>query len=655
MSGKITEQVIEEIRARVDIVELIGARVSLKKAGASFKGCCPFHNEKTPSFHVNPAKQFYHCFGCGESGDVFTFLMKQDGLSFTDAARALAERTGVVIEETHDGKDSARKLLYAINTELAAFYQRCLRQTQEAQAARDYLVKRKISEDAVEGFGIGYAPARPKNSILRWAEKHNFTPAQLAAAGVLRAPEGNASSDDFYDRFAGRLMFPIHDRPGRVVAFSGRLLDERRKAAKYVNSHETDIFTKGRVLFALDKASSHIVKHPHREAIICEGQIDVIRCHDSGFNTAVASQGTAFTKEHVRLLKRYADSVVLVFDGDSAGRKAALRTGALFLEEEMPVRVAVLPQGEDPDSILRDRGASAFSALLENAGSITAFQIRAFREDEPHPDSIDALNRITREVFETLAGCDGAVLRTRLLQEASELLHLPYSALEADLDKHRETARKRAAYAASFASAPASGQNSAGHVRTHDPEHNEGPLLDARASREPNEAATQPPSGCERSLCELLVEHEHDHALLGLVEEFLPEHMIEHPFATMLIRTLSEQRRTGDDLLARLHQTVEPGWMPLLEDLLTHKHKMLGAKEMTKEDAARDLITKIWIAAIKKRRGQIDPASTAENDAQRLNLSTLMKKLETLPWDSASMIMRGEIKNGLQAPDASDS
>ncbi|MDD4623728.1 MAG: CHC2 zinc finger domain-containing protein, partial [Kiritimatiellae bacterium] len=238
MSGRITEQVIEEIRARVDIVDLIGAHMTLKKSGSAFKGCCPFHNEKTPSFHVNQTKQFYHCFGCGESGDIFTFLMKQNGLSFTDAVRALAERAGVVIEEQHDGKTRARQLLYAINTELAAFYQRCLRQTREAQTARDYLAKRKISEAAIDGFGIGYAPARPKGSILRWAEKHKFTPEQLAAAGVLRAPEENAAPDDFYDRFAGRLMFPIHDRPGRVVAFSGRLLDERRKAAKYVNSHE---------------------------------------------------------------------------------------------------------------------------------------------------------------------------------------------------------------------------------------------------------------------------------------------------------------------------------------------------------------------------------------------------------------------------------
>jgi len=653
MSGRITERVIEEVRARIDIVDLIGAHVTLKKAGsASFKGCCPFHNEKTPSFHVNQTKQFYHCFGCGESGDIFAFLMKQSGQSFTEVVRTLAERVGVMIEEQRDGKSRTRQLLYAINTELAAFYQRCLKQTREAQTARDYLAKRKISAAVIESFGIGYAPSRPKNTILRWAEKHKFTPEQLAAAGVLRAPDEDAPPGDFYDRFAGRLMFPIHDRPGRVVAFSGRLLDERRKAAKYVNSHETDIFTKSRVLYALDKAAARIVKHPRREVIICEGQIDVIRCHDSGFDTAVAAQGTAFTKEHVLLLKRYADSAVLVFDGDNAGRKAALRTGALLLEQEIPVRVAALPKGEDPDSILRDRGPAFFRDLLENADSITAFQIKSFQDAEAQPDSIDAINRITRDVFETLSGCDGAVLRTRLLQEASELLHLPYSALEQDLEKYREAERQRAAQAAAFKS---QAQGSAAISPSgSDPQDGSQPDVGTQLDADTDAAlSAQPPSVCERTLCELLVEHEHDPAVLSLVEQFLPEHMIEHPFVKLMVRTLVEQRHTGEDLLAHLHQTAEPCWMPLLESLLTHKHKMLGAVEMTKEDATRDLIIRIWLERIRQKRDNIDPASTAENDMERLSLSTLMKQLQTLPWESASLIMRGELQAADQTSEAS--
>ena len=411
MSGKVTEQVIEEVRARIDIVELIGARLTLKKSGATFKGCCPFHHEKTPSFHVNPVKQFYHCFGCGEHGDVFTYLMKQDGLTFMDAVRTLADRVGVAIREDVDLHAQSRNQLYAIHAELAAFYQRCLKQTREAEVARQYLSSRQLSDEVVAHFGIGYAPLTPRDAILQWADKHRYTAEQLVSAGILAPPKNPDRPNDYYDRFRGRLMFPICDRQGRVVAFSGRILDAKSHPAKYVNSPETDIFTKSRVLYALDKAAAKIVKHPRREAIVCEGQIDVIRCHACGFETAVASQGTAFTKEHVALLKKQADSVVLVFDGDSAGRKAALRTGALFLEEEIPVRVAALPKGEDPDSLLRDKGPGPFRELLESAVSITALQIDTLRQAEPQPDSIDAVNRVARNVIEMLAACSNAVQR----------------------------------------------------------------------------------------------------------------------------------------------------------------------------------------------------------------------------------------------------
>ena len=300
MSGKVTEQVIEEIRARVDIVELIGARMTLKKSGATFKGCCPFHHEKTPSFHVNPVRQSYHCFGCGEHGDVFKFLMKQDGLAFMDAVKTLADRVGVAIREETDYNAQNRNLLYAIHAELAAFFQRCLKQTREAEAARAYLSGRKLPDEIVERFGIGYALTTPRDATLQWAKKHGYSPEQLVSAGVLSPPNRPDRPDDYYDRFRGRLMFPICDRQGRVVAFSGRILDAKSHPAKYVNSPETDIFIKSRVLYALDKAAAKIVKHPRREAIICEGQIDVIRCHACGFETAVASQiGRASCRERV--------------------------------------------------------------------------------------------------------------------------------------------------------------------------------------------------------------------------------------------------------------------------------------------------------------------------------------------------------------------
>lgn len=639
MPGKVTDHVLEEIRARVDIVELIGARVPLKKAGSSFKGCCPFHHEKTPSFHVNPVKQFYHCFGCGESGDIFTFLMKQDGLAFMDAVRTLADRVGVVIKEDVDYNAQNRNLLYAIHTELAAFYQRCLKQTPEAEPARRYLLNRKLPDEIIEHFGIGYAPTRPHDAILQWSKKHGYTPEQLVSAGILSPPNRPDRPNDFFDRFRGRLMFPICDRQGRVVAFSGRILDAKSHPAKYVNSPETDIFTKSRILYALDKAAAKIVKHPRREAIICEGQIDVIRCHASGFETAVASQGTAFTKEHVSLLKRHADSVVLVFDGDAAGRKAALRTGALFLEEEVPVRVAALPIGDDPDSLLRDKGAAVFRELLENAQSITAFQVDTLRQAETQTGSIDAVNRITRGVLDMLASCPGAVLRTHLLQEAASLLHLPYTALEDDLEKHRETLSQRAAHAESFRSdtAPSAGSDGP-HPLADDDSGTLSPADDSGYALL-DEPAPEPPSHAEYVLCEFLIEHEHDAAVLALVEGYLPADIIPHPFARTLVETLLEQHQTGEDRLAQLYAMIEPVWKPLFDKLLAHKQKMLSAREMTKDEAVKDLITAIWVMRFKQERGRLSATSSPENDRQRLQLSCLIKSLESQPWGKACTLM----------------
>ncbi|MEI7903004.1 MAG: DNA primase [bacterium] len=649
MSTKVTDHVIEEIRARVDIVELIGARMTLKKSGSTFKGCCPFHHEKTPSFHVNPVKQFYHCFGCGEHGDIFTFLIKQDGLAFMEAVHTLADRVGVVIQESVDYNAQSRNLLYAIHAELAAFYQRCLKQTREAELARSYLNNRMLSDEVVARFGIGYAPVKPRDAILQWAKKHAYTPEQLIAAGILSPSNKPDRPDDYFDRFRGRLMFPICDRQGRVVAFSGRILDPKAHPAKYVNSPETDIFTKSRILYALDKAAAKIVKHPRREAIICEGQIDVIRCHSAGFETAVASQGTAFTKEHVSLLKKHADSVVLVFDGDSAGRKAALRTGGLFLEEEVPVRVAVLPTGDDPDSIIRDQGPAVFRSLIENAQSITTFQINSLRQVEALPDSIDALNRVTHSVLDMLAACPGAVLRTRLLQEAAALLHIPYSALEDDLEKHREALSRRAAYATSYkADPPAAAVASQALSPTDTPDRDEHPPLSDEFSPESisdpearllDEPEPEPPSHTEYLLCEFMIEHEQDAAVLDLVERYLPLDIIPHPFTRLVVDTLLARRQGGGDRLATLCEAADLVWRPLLDTLLANKQKMLSACEMTPDEAAEDLITALWVMHFKQERGRLSAVSSEHNDRQRLSLSCLIKRLETYPWEKACALM----------------
>jgi len=664
MAG-IDNSIIEEIRARVDIVELIGSRIELKKAGSIFKGCCPFHNEKTPSFTVNPVRQNYHCFGCSAHGDVFKFLTEQDGMTFIDAVQQLADRVGVTIEQKYDKNAGARKMLLALHSELAAFYQRCLKQSKVAAGARAYLDSRKLDEKTVESFGIGYAPGRPRNAVLMWAEKNGRSVEQLMAAGIVLPPDAGQNSRDWYDRFQDRLMFPICDAQGRVVAFSARIYDKGdKRKSKYVNSPETDIFTKGRVLYGLDKAASKIVKHPRREAIICEGQIDVIRCHSSGFETAVASQGTAFSKDHVKLLKRYADCAVIVFDGDSAGKKAAVRTGALMLEEEMPVRVASLPQGEDPDSIIRKHGYDAFKEILDRAVSITAFQIDTIRALESAPESIDAVSRITHGVLETLAGCSGAVLRSSLLQETADLLHLPLSALEDDLETLKAQRKKRRSYTDRPAKRSA-GKLKKGSAETLIPLTNDdgfhpdevppipdspfGPPLDDEFDGLPHGyeevQVAEPikielPNKTEMLLCEMLIEHEQDIHVLNLVISHLPSDIIAHAFTRSFVKAVIEGSRSGRDILADLYKKTESELVPVFNSLLNHKHKMLCSTEATPEEAVQDIIRRLWIIHYRIEQGNLNAESTSENDMQRLKLSCLIKKLETGSWEEIKSYMQ---------------
>ncbi|MBQ7667373.1 MAG: DNA primase, partial [Kiritimatiellae bacterium] len=393
----ISDATIEEIRDRTDIVQVIGDRLQLKRSSGGFVACCPFHNEKTPSFHISQRRQRYHCFGCGEDGDVFQFLVKHEGMAFTDAVKYLAEKCGVeIVEKAADPGALRSKRLLLANAEAAAFFRRCLLQMPEAQEARDYLEKRKLSGEAAEKFGLGYDPDR-QGALDAFAQANRFTTAEMVAAGLGSVPDGvdpSAPGVSLRDRFRGRLMFPIKDQSGRVVAFSARVLDSSKSRAKYVNSPETEIFKKARVLYALDQAQRAIAAAKHREAIICEGQIDVIRCHACGFARAVASEGTAFTAEHAALLHRYADSAVLLFDGDGAGRKAAVRTAGILLAEGVPVRVASLPQGEDPDSFLLANPPEAFQKVLDDARGIVPFHVDYLRDQERDPDGPDAAGRI---------------------------------------------------------------------------------------------------------------------------------------------------------------------------------------------------------------------------------------------------------------------
>jgi DNA primase len=374
MAGFFSDGFREQVRAASDIVDVIGAYIPLKRAGANFTALCPFHKEKTPSFSVNPHKQIFYCFGCHKGGDVFTFVKEFESIDFPEAVRRLADRAKIPIEyEKGTGDQQTRHLkesLLQIHEQITQRWQNALANEAGGQIARDYLAKRGVSAEAVKLFRLGYAPDLWDDTV-NWAKSKGHELATVEKAGLILHREG---SSGFYDRFRGRLMFPICDEQGRVIGFSGRILSGDEKTAKYVNSPETPIFTKSKVFFGLDKSKRALLDSEY--AIVCEGQLDLIACFMAGVENIVAPQGTAFTAEHARILKRYVEEVVLCFDSDNAGQNAAVRSLDSLLASGLAVRVAVVPAPHDPDSFVKASGGAAFKQLIEQADGFFDFYLK---------------------------------------------------------------------------------------------------------------------------------------------------------------------------------------------------------------------------------------------------------------------------------------
>jgi DNA primase len=352
----------QELKSRVDIVSVIGERVRLKKAGAhNYQGLCPFHTEKTPSFSVSATKQFYYCFGCQAKGDVLKFVMEIEGLTFYEALKELAERNGIPMPKRAQYSDDESRLREAVFQmhELAAETFRANLHGPGGETARAYLVRRGLKPETIDQFGLGYSD-RSGHGLLRLLEQRNFTPVQMEQSGLVR--KGDDGS--FYDYFRGRLMFPIHNEMGKTIGFGGRGLTDADRP-KYLNSPETAIYKKSRVVFNLHRAKEAIRKEDR--AILVEGYMDVIGVSAAGFRGVVASCGTALTPDQVRAIKRHTDKMVVNFDPDAAGEKAAEGKLPILLEEGLQVRIVELDGGLDPDEYCKERGAEAYRARLDGA------------------------------------------------------------------------------------------------------------------------------------------------------------------------------------------------------------------------------------------------------------------------------------------------
>src|SRR3982751_5988308 len=377
--GTIPTQTIEQIAAANDIVEVIGTYFPLKRAGSTFKAICPFHQEKTPSFTVSPSRQTFHCFGCGAGGSVFRFVMDYEHLEFPAAVKKLATRVGIpVIEERgisagdEDRQHEARRVLLQLHAEAAEWFHENLVKKEVGEPARKYLKGRGIDKRIAKDWQIGFAP-ESWDAFLNWGLERGYQQRLLLESGLIARREEGGSDNKGYDRFRNRIMFPIHNDVGEVIAFSGRILDKDAETAKYVNSPETPLFRKGRVLFGLHKTKRGLIEADC--AIVCEGQLDLITLFEAGITNVVAPQGTAFTESQARILKRFVSEVVLCFDADAAGKKAAERSLEALLQNDLIVRVVELPPGEDPDSLVRQKGKDDFQERINSAHDFFDFWI----------------------------------------------------------------------------------------------------------------------------------------------------------------------------------------------------------------------------------------------------------------------------------------
>ncbi len=412
-----TEPAVQEVKEAADILAIIGERVNLVKSGINFKGLCPFHSEKTPSFTVNPARQSYYCFGCGEGGDVFSFLMQYEKISFPEALQEVARRYNIALpEKKGSAADQAlardRLELQAVNNSAAACYHDFLLKAPEAREARSYLADRGMTKEIIKEFVLGYAP---DNWDFIGRQLRKYPPAKLKEAGLLIAHE----SGRHYDRFRRRILFPIFDINGRVVGFGGRIIGEGQP--KYLNTDRTLLFDKGRTLFGLYQNKDSLRRQ--KKCLVVEGNFDLLALAAAGIRNVVAPLGTALTAQHVRKLKGYADEVILLFDGDSAGLKAALRAVPLFLDELIEARVAILPKDHDPDSFVRQFGKDGLLSHLESASRLPEF---CFAElVKKHGTSVEGKARIVQDLGQLIASLDDQHLqRTIFINHFSEKLQI---------------------------------------------------------------------------------------------------------------------------------------------------------------------------------------------------------------------------------------
>jgi DNA primase len=544
---RIPDSVIDDIRAASDLVEVISQYVPLKRRGKNYVGLCPFHQEKTPSFSVSPEKQMYYCFGCAKGGNVFTFVMEHDKVSFAEAARTLAKRAGIFVPE-ESPEDSAlateNEKLFTACRIAAEFYSANLHRSGEGALALGYFKHRGFTEETIQRFGLGYS-LNAWDGLAKSLERSKLDPVHFERAGLIMKRDDGSG---YYDRFRGRAMFPFYSASGRLIAFGARKLHEDDPLGKYVNSPETPIFDKSRVLYGLFQAREAL--RAKEFAVLVEGYVDLISVFQVGIENVVASSGTALTEQQIRLIGRYTRTIILVYDADSAGSRATLRGVDLILGNGLDVRVATLPQGEDPDSFVRKNGGQAFALLLEKAASFLEFKADYFR-GQGLLATPEGKTKAVRSLVETLARIPDELKRTIYLKSLAEKYDIYESVLFRELE-HLLGRR-----------GPRSLREEPG-----------GPPLGeaAQGGSEVHSGDRQDPPPAERDLVRVMLLHKAE--AIGFVFRFLTIDHFHHPLTRAAAELLL--RHQGDDweATALVDRAVDPELKNFIAGLLALKYEI---------------------------------------------------------------------------------
>lgn len=594
-----SEDIIEEVRSRNDIVDVIGGYVTLKRRGNSYMACCPFHHEKTPSFHVNRDKQMYHCFGCGVGGNVITFVMEYENFSFPEALKMLAERAGVNLPEQNYSKEQRQRenyktVLKEMNRTAAIYFNYLLTATPAGAHALEYYHNRGFSDDTIQRFGLGYANIY-ENDLYQYLKKQGYTDAQMKDSGLVRIDERRGGQDMFWNR----AMVPIMDINGKVVGFGGRVLGDGKP--KYINTKETAVFDKSHTLFAMNIAR----RSKRRGIILCEGYMDVIAMHQAGFDNAAASLGTALTMGHATIVKRYTDEVYLAYDSDGAGRNATMKAIGIMREVGISTRVIDLKPYKDPDEFIHNLGKDAFEERIANATTGIVFEIDGIAKGYNLRDPEEKI-RFTKDAAKRLSALDEPVVRHSYIDAVAEKYNIDAADLKSVVTKYGTIGLQTGAQ-----------NDERGEVQPVS--EVQMPEMNRTAREDASDRETQP----QRLLLTWMVgQPELFRQLEGILSE---DDFIDEDYHTVAKRLFDQYRQTG---------TVNPAAIVNLFEDIEKQHlvaKILQTEldvEITEEERERvinDLIRKVKMARIDYELANIaaNPEKLPEVIAEKGRLTKL--------------------------------